>query len=122
MIIDKRCFMSTKFLKENGKYYVIIDNKCHEITEFVEEEIKNRERVNHLLSDYFNNMSKEQTYELIEIKTKMNTLKKHLNEIITKSNKVVDDWAKTGNVHGSVISLRQQLAVTKRWADQINFN
>jgi glutamate racemase len=114
--------MSTKFLKENGKYYVIIDNKCHEITEFVEEEIKNRERVNHLLSDYFNNMSKEQTYELIEIKTKMNTLKKHLNEIITKSNKVVDDWAKTGNVHGSVISLRQQLAVTKRWADQINFN
>lgn len=112
--------MSIQYIKEAGKYYIIIENKAHDITEFIEDEIRYRDEVNAILKEYFDGFSKEQMHELLTLKVRNNTMKKYMSDLIMKSDKMVDDWFKTGNCYGSSLILKNNLAITKKWLENID--
>ena len=112
--------MSVQYFKESGKYYIVIDNKPYDITDFFEQEIKHRDEVNAILKEYFDGFSQEQMHELLTLKVRNNTMKKYMSELISKSDKMVEDWFRDGNCYGSSLSVKNNIAITKKWLENID--
>jgi len=112
--------MSVKYFKEGTRCFVVYDNNVIDITDIIEEEIQTRENVNKLLKEYFKDFSNEQMHDFYTLKVRHNTMKKYYVDIINKSEKFSNEWFKGSNCHGSALTLKNSLIISKKWLEQLD--
>lgn len=105
----------------SGRHILIINGKQYDITSYIEEEIERRKLFDDSLKEHFDEkLTKKQAAQLADLRLRYNTMRLFIEDLIEKSSNVSDKWFKDGNVHGHMISLRQELELIKKWLEQLD--
>lgn len=109
-----------KLAKDSGRYYLIMGNGTYEdVTDQIEKEVKSRVDLEKKLFEYNSEIDSQIHFRLARTMSRLTAIQKLLEEVLEKSQAVIDAWAKTGNPHGQVISLKHQVLLTQKWLEDM---
>jgi len=111
-----------KLIKNEGKFYLFQEDGTYsevseEIATSINDEVKKRLDLELRLATYNSEVDSSIQSRLIVTKTQLQAAKKHIKNLTDLGKETLDTWSKGGNLHGTILKLRNQLEIVSRWLE-----
>ncbi len=111
-----------KLIKDNGRFYLFNDDGTYtevsdDLSKSINEDIKKRLDLELRLAKYNAEFDSQVQSRLATTISQLSTARKHIKNLTTLGNEILELWSRGENLHGTILKLRNELELVLRWIE-----
>ena len=111
-----------KLIKDNGRFYLFNDDGTYtevsdDLSKSINEDIKKRLDLELRLAKYNAEFDSQVQSRLATTISQLSTAHKHIKNLTTLGNEILELWSRGENLHGTILKLRNELELVLRWIE-----